>query len=147
MIALLQRVNSAEVYIGQQLYNKINNGLLILLGIDKEDQLKDIEYLINKIIDLRIFNDANGKMNLSIADIKGEILLVSQFTLLARTNSGRRPSFIKSAKPQTAKKLYNIFIDQLNNFNLTIKTGKFGAMMDIKLINSGPATFILNSQG
>ena len=146
MIALLQRVDSAEVHINKQIYNNINRGLLIFLGIKKNDSLKDINYLIDKIIHLRIFNDDKDKMNLSIVDIKGEILLISQFTLLADTKKGRRPSFIQSAEPTVAEKLYNIFIDQLNNFSLIIKTGQFGAMMDIKLINNGPATFILNSR-
>ena len=116
------------------------------MGIHKDDTEKDISYLVDKIISLRIFNDDKDKMNLSITDIQGEILIISQFTLLADTKKGRRPSFIQSAEPTVAKKLYNIFIDQLNNFSLIIKTGQFGAMMDIKLINNGPATFILNSQ-
>ena len=146
MIVLLQRVDSAEVYIKQKIYNKINQGLLIFLGIQNDDSIKDIDYLINKIIHLRIFNDNNNKMNLSITDIQGEILLVSQFTLLADTKKGRRPSFLDSAKPNLAKKMYNMFTNQLNKTNLTIKTGQFAAMMDIRLINSGPATFIINSK-
>ena len=145
MIALLQRVNSAAVYINQENYNNINQGLLIFLGINCNDSIQDIDYLLNKIVNLRIFDDSKNKMNLSISDIRGEILLVSQFTLLADTKKGRRPSFIKSANPELAKNLYNIFIKKLNKTNLTIKTGQFGAMMDIKLTNSGPATFILNS--
>ena len=146
MIALLQRVDSAEVHINKEVYNKINSGLLVLLGIDKNDKLSDIKYLVDKIIHLRIFNDDKDKMNLSIIDIQGEILIISQFTLLADIKKGRRPSFIQSAEPKVAKNLYNIFVDQLHNSNLIIKTGQFGAMMDIKLINNGPATFILNSR-
>ena len=145
MIAILQRVTSACVYINQKKYDKINEGLLILLGIAKHDTEKDIEYLINKIIQLRIFNDNDDKMNLSIADINGDILVVSQFTLLANTKKGRRPSFIDSAKPDIAKKLYDLFIDRIEKYNLNIKTGQFGSMMDIELINSGPTTFILDS--
>ena len=145
MIALLQRVNSAAVYINQQNYNNINLGLLIFLGINCNDSIQDINYLLNKIINLRIFNDSQNKMNLSISDIQGEILLISQFTLLADTKKGRRPSFIQSADPEVAENLYNLFIQELNKTNLIIKTGQFGAMMDIKLTNSGPATFILNS--
>ena len=113
MIALLQRVNSAKVCINQQSYSAINNGLLVLLGIDKNDRLVDIHYLIDKIINLRIFNDNKQKMNLSILDIKGEILVVSQFTLLANIKKGRRPSFIDSAEPKIAEKLYNMFVDKL----------------------------------
>ena len=145
MIALLQRVNSAAVYINQQNYNHINKGLLIFLGIGHNDSVKDINYLVDKIINFRIFNDNKGKMNLSILDRELEILLISQFTLLADTKQGRRPSFIKSANPELAENLYNLFAEELNKTNLTIKTGKFGKMMDIKLTNSGPATFILNS--
>ncbi len=145
MIALLQRVNSASVYINQQNYNDINQGLLIFLGIGHNDSIQDINYLIDKILNFRIFNDNKDKMNLSIADIQGEILLISQFTLLADTKKGRRPSFIKSANPELAENLYNLFIKELNKTNLIIKTGQFGAMMNIKLTNSGPATFILNS--
>ena len=146
MIALLQRVNSAEVQINQQIHNNINNGLLIFLGIKQNDSLKDINYLVDKILHLRIFNDDKDKMNLSIIDIQGEILIISQFTLLADIKKGRRPSFIQSAEPKVAKNLYNIFVDQLHSSNLIIKTGQFGAMMNIKLINNGPATFILNSR-
>ena len=145
MIALLQRVTSASVHINQQNYNTINQGLLIFLGIGHNDSIQDINYLVDKIINFRIFNDSKEKMNLSITDIQGEILLISQFTLLADTKKGRRPSFIKSANPKLAKNLYNLFIKELNQTNLIIKTGQFGAMMDIQLTNNGPATFILNS--
>ena len=146
MIAILQRVSSAEVYINQKIYDKINDGILILLGINKDDRLNDIDYLINKIMHLRIFNDKNEKMNLSISEISGEILVVSQFTLLADIKKGRRPSFRDSASPDLAEKLYNLFIKNIKKNNLNIATGKFGSMMDIKLINNGPATFILDSK-
>ena len=146
MIALLQRVDSASVYINQEKYNSINKGILVFLGIDKNDSINDVQYIIDKMIHLRIFNDQNHKMNLSIQDISGEILLISQFTLLANTKRGRRPSFIDSADPKLANQLYNMFINELETDNLIIKTGQFGAMMDIKLTNNGPATFILNSQ-
>ena len=146
MIAILQRVSSAEVYINQKIYDKINDGILILLGINKDDKLNDIDYLINKIMHLRIFNDNNEKMNLSISEISGEILVVSQFTLSADIKKGRRPSFRDSASPDLAEKLYNLFIKNIKKNNLNIATGKFGSMMDIKLINNGPATFILDSK-
>ena len=146
MIAILQRVKSAQVNINNKQYSKINNGLLILLGINKIDTITDVNYLINKIVKLRIFNDDKDKMNLSISDINGDILVVSQFTLLANIHKGRRPNFTESAKPDDAKELYDLFINQLKEYNnLNIQTGVFGSMMDIKLINNGPATFILNS--
>ena len=145
MIAILQRVTSAKVYINQKIYNEINQGLLVLLWVNQNDTEKDIDYLIKKITQLRIFNDSNDKMNLSITDIKGYILIISQFTLLSDTTKGRRPSFINAAKPDLAEKLYDSFINKIKQCDLNIKTGKFGAMMDINLINNGPATFILNS--
>ena len=146
MRALLQRVNSAEVHINNQIYNQINKGLLILLGIGKNDDIKDIQYLIDKIINLRIFNDNKNKMNLSIVDIKGDILIVSQFTLFANVTKGRRPGFSESENPKIAENLYNIFLNQFDDYNLKIQSGKFGAMMNIHLINNGPATFMLDSK-
>ena len=146
MIAILQRVKTAEVLIQNQQYNAIEKGLLILLGVSKGDTKNDINYLINKIIKLRIFNDQNNKMNLSISDINGDIMVVSQFTLLANIKKGMRPSFINSAEPNLAEKLYDLFIGRLNDTGLNIKTGKFGSMMDICLVNNGPATFILDSK-
>ena len=146
MKALIQRVKKARVKVNNKSISTIGRGLLIFIGIYSNDSINDASKICKKIINLRIFNDAKDKINYSILDIKGEILLISQFTLLADTKRGRRPSFIQSKEPKAAEKLYNIFVDQLGNFNLTIKTGQFGAMMDIKLINNGPATFILNSQ-
>ena len=146
MIAILQRVKTAEVLIRDQQYNAIEKGLLILLGVSKGDTENDINYLINKIIKLRIFNDQNNKMNLSITDINGDIMVVSQFTLLANIKKGMRPSFINSAEPNLAEKLYDLFIGRLNDTGLNIKTGKFGSTMDICLVNNGPATFILDSK-
>ena len=146
MIAILQRVKTAEVLIQNQQYNAIEKGLLILLGVSKGDTKNDVNYLINKIIKLRIFNDQNNKMNLSISDINGDIMVVSQFTLLANIKKGMRPSFINSAEPNLAEKLYNLFISRLSDTGLNIKTGKFGSMMDICLVNNGPATFILDSK-
>ena len=146
MIAIVQRVSSAKVSINNKKYNKINKGLLILLGVSKDDSIKDINYLIHKITKLRIFNDNMDKMNLSISDINGDIMVISQFTLLANVKKGMRPSFINAAEPKLAIKWYNLFIDKLSETNLNIKTGKFGAMMDIDLVNEGPATFILDSK-
>lgn len=146
MIAIVQRVSSAKVSINNKKYNKINKGLLVLLGVSKDDSIKDINYLIHKITKLRIFNDNMDKMNLSICDINGDIMVISQFTLLANVKKGMRPSFINAAEPKLAIKWYNLFIDKLSETNLNIKTGKFGAMMDINLVNEGPATFILDSK-
>tara|TARA_Y100000994_G_C15506515_1_gene365764 strand:- start:190 stop:633 length:444 start_codon:yes stop_codon:yes gene_type:complete len=146
MIAIVQRVTSAKISINNKTYNKINKGLLVLLGIDKDDSEQDLDYLIHKVTKLRIFNDDMNKMNLSISDINGDLMVVSQFTLLANVQKGMRPSFINAAKPNVAEKWYNLFIDKLTETNLNIKTGKFGAMMDIDLINHGPATFILDSK-
>ena len=146
MIAIVQRVSSAKVSINNKKYNKINKGLLILLGVSKDDSIKDINYLIHKITKLRIFNDNMDKMNLSISDINGDIMVISQFTLLANVKKGMRPSFINAAEPKLAIKWYNLFIDKLSETNLNIKTGKFGAMMDIDSVNQGPATFILDSK-
>lgn len=153
MIAILQRVNSASLYIYDNVndpqnklkYSSINEGLLILIGIANGDTEQDINYLIDKIKKLRIFNDSDGKMNLSISDIGGDIMAVSQFTLLANLKKGRRPSFINASKPEKSEILYNLFIKKLKELPLKIKTGKFGANMDIELINNGPATFILDS--
>ena len=146
MIAVLQRAESAEVHINQKMYNNINKGLVIFLGIHEDDTINDVNYLIDKILHLRIFNNTDEKMHFSITDINGEILLISQFTLFANTTKGRRPSFTKSAKPDLAKKLYTIFTKELQKSKLTVKTGQFRSLMNIKLINNGPATFILNSQ-
>ena len=146
MIAIVQRVSSAKVSINNKKYNKINKGLLVLLGVSKDDSIKDINYLIHKITKLRIFNDHMDKMNLSISDINGDIMVISQFTLLANVKKGMRPSFINAAEPKLAIKWYNLFIDKLSETNLNIKTGKFGAVMDIDLVNQGPATFILDSK-
>ena len=146
MIAIVQRVTSAKISINNKTYNKINRGLLVLLGIDKDDSEQDLDYLIHKVTKLRIFNDDMNKMNLSISDINGDLMVVSQFTLLANVQKGMRPSFINAAKPNVAEKWYNLFIDKLTETNLNIKTGKFGAMMDIDLVNEGPATFILDSK-
>ena len=141
----LQFSYSYHVHINQKMYNNINKGLVIFLGIHEDDTINDIHYLIDKIIHLRIFNNTDEKMHFSITDINGDILLISQFTLLANIKKGRRPSFTESANPDLAKKLYAIFTKELQKTNLTVKTGKFGSLMDIKLNKNGPATFILNS--
>jgi len=145
MKALIQRVKQASVNINQSEYSKISKGLLILVGIHKNDSVDDIKYIIDKSINLRIFSDENDKFNYSALDIRSELLIVSQFTLHADTSKGRRPSFFDSALPENAEKLYDQVIDEYNKTGLEIKTGEFGAKMEINLINDGPVTIMLDS--
>jgi len=145
MKALIQRVKQASVNINQSEYSKISKGLLILVGIHKNDSVDDIKFIIDKSINLRIFSDENDKFNYSALDIRSELLIVSQFTLHADTSKGRRPSFFDSALPENAEKLYDQVIDEYNKTGLGIKTGEFGAKMEINLINDGPVTIMLDS--
>ena len=142
---VLQRVSKASVIIDNGIYSSINNGLLLLIGIEKNDNEDMLDYYINKILNMRIFNDKNQKMNYSVKDIKGEILVVSQFTLLADTKKGNRPSYIKAAKPELAKQLYRLFCNKLKNYEINIKKGRFGADMKLDLINDGPVTILLGN--
>ncbi len=147
MIAVIQRVLEASVEIDQQTKAKIDQGLVVLLGIEEADSLEDIEWLALKIVNLRIFNDAQGVMNLSIKDHGGDIILVSQFTLHASTKKGNRPSYIKAAKPDIAIPLYEKFIIELTaQLGKPIQTGEFGADMQVKLINDGPVTIIIDTR-
>ncbi len=143
MKALIQRVKSASVTIDGSLYSKIGQGLLVFLGVEKGDDKLNAEKLADKLSKLRIFEDENEKMNHSILDIEGEMLIVSQFTLCGDCKKGTRPSFDKSAPPQIANELYEYFISQVKSFNIPVQTGKFGAMMDVELINDGPVTFMV----
>ena len=144
MKLVVQRVKKSNLKIKNKLYSSINTGMVILIGISKNDNYEMAKELVNKIIKLRIFNDDNGKMNKNIMQIKGEVLVVSQFTLYADTNKGNRPSFINAAKPELAISLYNHFIDELQKLiSSKVRTGKFGADMKIELINDGPVTIIL----
>lgn len=144
MKLVVQRVKKSNLKIKNKLYSSINTGMLILIGISKNDNYEMAKQLANKIIKLRIFNDDNGKMNKNIMQIKGEVLVVSQFTLYADTNKGNRPSFINAAKPELAISLYNHFIDELQKLiSSKVRTGKFGADMKIELINDGPVTIII----
>lgn len=144
---LIQRVSEASCTIDDAVYSQIKNGLLILVGIEDADTNEDAEWLCNKIIGLRIFSDVDGKMNLSLKDIQGEILLVSQFTLFASTKKGNRPSFIKSARPEKAIPLYELCISKLSELlEKSIQTGQFGADMKISLMNDGPVTILLDSK-
>ena len=144
MKLVVQRVKKSNLKIKNKLYSSINTGIVILIGISKNDNYEMAKELASKIIKLRIFNDDNGKMNKNIMQIKGEVLVVSQFTLYADTNKGNRPSFINAAKPELAISLYNHFIDELQKLiSSKVRTGKFGAEMKIELINDGPVTIIL----
>ena len=148
MRAVIQRVINASVIINDKIYSTINNGLLILLGISPSDKDNDIDYIIDKIINLRIFRDNKGKMNESIGYINGEILIVSQFTLFGDVRKGRRPSYTEAAKGEEAESMYNIFINKIKAeyYSNRVQTGKFGAMMKIELINDGPVTILLDSE-
>lgn len=147
MRIVIQRVSEASVRINGKVNGEINQGLLILLGIVENDTQEDIDWLINKVLNLRIFDDLNGVMNLSISDIEGKILLISQFTLHASTKKGNRPSYIKAAKPEISIPVYKNFISQLENkLGTPIETGEFGADMKVSLINDGPVTIIIDSK-
>jgi D-tyrosyl-tRNA(Tyr) deacylase len=147
MKAVIQRVSEASVSINNSVHASINNGYVVLLGIADDDNLDDMEWLCNKIINLRIFADENGLMNLSIKQINGEILLISQFTLFAQTKGSNRPSFINAAKPTIAIPLYEKFISLLETkFEHKIKTGIFGADMKVSLINDGPVTILIDTK-
>ena len=147
MKAVIQRVSRASIMINGASHAKIGDGLLVLLGIEDVDGTEDIEWLSNKIVNLRIFNDDQGVMNISVRDIKGEIMLVSQFTLHASTKKGNRPSYIKSSKPGIAIPLYERMIKKLSDdLGQPIKTGEFGADMKIELLNDGPVTIVIDTK-
>lgn len=147
MRAVIQRVSQASVNVNGIIHAEIKKGLVVLLGIEHEDGIEDCDYLTSKITGMRIFSDKDGKMNLSVTDVDGEILVISQFTLHASTKKGNRPSFLKSAQPDKALPLYNSFIAVLNRLtDKKVKNGIFGAMMDVSLINSGPVTILLDSK-
>ncbi|HKL76170.1 MAG TPA: D-aminoacyl-tRNA deacylase [Halanaerobiales bacterium] len=145
MRALVQRVKKAKVTVKNNEKGSINEGLLVFLGIGKDDNKEDINYLVDKIINLRIFEDEDEKMNLSALNLKKEILVVSQFTLYGDCSQGRRPSFFEAASPEKAEKLYNLFVNEMDNSELNIETGEFKAMMDVELVNDGPVTLWLDT--
>ena len=147
MRVVVQRVSQSSVIVKSDIVSSISKGLLILLGIENNDTLDDVNWLIRKIINLRIFTDIDGKMNNSIIDIKGDIIVVSQFTLHAKTKKGNRPSYINAAQPKIAIPLYENFVQVLKNeSNLNVLTGQFGADMKVSLINDGPVTIIIDSK-
>ena len=143
MKAVIQRVKSASVTISDKLYSSIGFGMLVLLCVEKGDTIENAQKLADKLSKLRIFEDENEKMNKSILDVEGEMLVVSQFTLAGDCKKGTRPSFDKAAPPDTAKSLYEDFVKIIREYKIPVKTGKFQAMMDISLINNGPVTFIV----
>lgn len=145
MKVVIQRVKNASVSINNKLYNKINNGMLILVGFTDGDTSQDIDYIVRKVINLRVFDDESGVMNKSILDVGGSILSVSQFTLYADTRKGNRPSYVKALNGDIANKLYNEFNRKLSEF-IDVKTGVFGADMQVGLINAGPVTIMIDSK-
>lgn len=146
MKALIQRVDRAEVTVDSEIISSIGKGILVFLGIKKGDTEKDIDYLVKKISQLRIFEDEKGKINLSLQDVKGEILVVSQFTLCADCRRGNRPSFDMAERPEIAKSLYEQFVAKIRELGISVSTGIFGASMKISLINNGPVTIMLESK-
>lgn len=146
MRALIQRVREASVTIDSHISGFIDRGLLVFLGIESEDSTEDIDWLIQKITQLRIFSDSEGKMNQSVQDIQGSVLVVSQFTLHASTKKGNRPSYIKAARPEIAIPLYETFIAKLKQTQIPVQTGEFGADMQVGLLNDGPVTIWIDSK-
>jgi D-tyrosyl-tRNA(Tyr) deacylase len=146
MRAVVQRVSRARVVVSGETTGHIGKGLLVLLGVATDDNERDAQYIADKILNLRIFDDADGKMNLSLLDIKGELLVVSQFTLYGDTRRGRRPSFIDAAQPDEANRLYEFFVETCRKQVTRVETGRFQAMMDVELVNDGPVTILIDSR-
>ncbi|HEY7535633.1 MAG TPA: D-aminoacyl-tRNA deacylase [Thermodesulfobacteriota bacterium] len=146
MRAVIQRVIEAKVEVDGEVVGRTGEGLLVLLGVRKEDTEEDVHYLVDKALGLRIFEDEAGKMNLSIRDIKGEILAVSQFTLYGDCRRGRRPSFDEAAAPDMAERLYNLFVEKMRRSGIKVETGRFRAIMNVHIVNSGPVTILLDSK-
>jgi D-aminoacyl-tRNA deacylase len=147
MRVVIQRVTKASVSINNKIKSSIGHGLLVLIGIEEADSESDLEWLCNKIVQLRIFNDNNGIMNLSVKEIGGELMAVSQFTLHAKTKKGNRPSYIRAAHPDKAVPLYDLFVKRLSELTgKEVRTGEFGAMMHIEMVNDGPVTIIIDTK-
>ena len=147
MRIVVQKVKEASVTVDKKVISAIQKGLLILVGIENEDTEEDIEYLVRKIVQLRVFNDENGVMNLSVQDVEGEVIVVSQFTLHASTKKGNRPSYIRAARPEFSIPMYEKFVLAMEKaLGRKVGTGEFGAMMDVALINDGPVTIIIDSK-
>jgi D-tyrosyl-tRNA(Tyr) deacylase len=145
MRAVIQRVRRAKVTVDDEITGEIGAGILVLLGISNSDVETDARFLVDKVVNLRIFDDAKGKMNLSLLDVSGSMLVVSQFTLYADTRKGRRPSYIDAARPEKANELYEYFVSESRKIVTNVQTGRFQAMMDVELVNDGPVTIILES--
>ena len=145
MRAVIQRVSRAQVRVEGKIAGEIGKGLLVLLGVGQGDAVKEADYLLDKIINLRIFEDANGKMNLSLLDVDGEFMVISQFTLYADCRKGRRPSFTDAGPPEEAQRLYDYFVAEAKNRRLKVATGIFQALMEVELVNLGPVTILLDS--
>jgi len=146
MRAVLQRVRESSVSVQGNIIGRIDVGILVLLGVADGDTARDADYLADKVVNLRIFEDENGRMNRSLLEIGAQLLVVSQFTLLADCRKGRRPSFVDSAPPESAVKLYEYFVEKVRRKGVVVQTGSFGAMMAVNLINDGPVTLILDSK-
>lgn len=146
MRIVLQRVKNGQVTVKDEVIGKIHKGYVLFVGITHDDTKEDAVYIANKVANLRLFEDEQGKMNISLCDIGGEILSISQFTLFATTKKGRRPSFTKAASPTQANELYEQFNDLLREYGIHVETGEFGAMMDVSLVNDGPVTIQMDSK-
>ena len=146
MRAVVQKVSSSKVTVDEEVIGQINHGLLVLLGVTHDDTSKDVDYMVDKVTNLRIFEDEDEKMNLSLKDVGGEILAVSQFTLYGDARRGRRPSFSDAARPDVANPLYEEFVEKLRAQGITVGTGEFGAHMMVELTNDGPVTILLESK-
>ena len=146
MRIVVQIVKNAEVVIDVKTYSSIGHGIAAFVGISRTDTITDIKYSLEKLINLRIFEDMEGKLNLSLLDVKGELLVVSNFTVYGDTKKGRRPSYIESASPEDAEKLYDLFLEELSKYNIPYETGKFREHMNVLLENDGPVTLIINSK-
>jgi len=143
---VVQRASKAQVTVDGNIVGKINNGLVLLIGVAVDDELVDVDFVAEKCVNLRIFLDEEAKMNRSLLDVEGDILAISQFTLLGNTRKGRRPSFIGAAPPEKGEQFYNLFVEKLKSFNVNVECGIFGAMMDVEFINQGPVTLIVESK-
>lgn len=146
MRAVVQRVSRARVLVGNRVAGEIGKGLMVLLGVQQDDKDRDLEYLANKIVNLRVFEDNDGKMNVSLLDIGGELLIVSQFTLYGDCRKGKRPSYSRAARPDIAVDIYNRFVEYCRNYGLEVETGEFQAMMNVEINNDGPVTLLLDSR-
>lgn len=146
MRGVVQRVRRAKVSVNEKAIGQIDHGIMLLLGVEEDDEEKDLEYMCDKVVNLRIFEDEEGKMNKSVLDVCGSILVVSQFTLLGDARKGRRPSFIQAARPEKAVPMYEKFIENMRKMGLNTHTGEFGADMQVELVNDGPVTILLDSK-